>query len=199
MRRKRTPSSRTSRIRRSWLLALSILVGMTLGALGSNALPAVTATFFPTPTPRPFSDTDDAGLQYDELIAYVAAYDLPRRVVQVDLERRSKISQYTDIDSSPFGYGKNACSLVAAAAALGGEEWVSLVQRIAEAAGKNYGRVTGIQPSNYLAALQDVFGLENVTAKGRGSLGGLFRCPSSFWATCSLPTSGLRKPFARMG
>ncbi|HET7087725.1 MAG TPA: hypothetical protein VFL17_03655 [Anaerolineae bacterium] len=122
-----------------------------------------------------FSDTDDAAIQYDELVAYVEASGRPRRIVQVDLEHHPKISQYTDIDSSPAGYGKNACGLVAAAAALGGEEWVSLVDQIAEAAGKNYGRYAGIQPSKYVSALLDVFGVENVTAKGRGTLGGLYR------------------------
>jgi len=169
------PSSQPIRVRRPRRPALSVLAGIILGVLGFQALPISTATFFPAPVLQRFSDTDDAGIQYDELVAYVEASGRPRRIVQVDLEHHPKISQYTDIDSSPSGYGKNACGLVAAAAALGGEEWVSLVDQIAEAAGKNYGRYAGIQPSKYVAALRDVFGVENVTAKGRGSLGGLYR------------------------
>jgi len=44
-----------------------------------------------------------------------------------------------------------------------------------KAAGKNYGRHTGIQPSKYVAALQNVFGAENVTAEDSGSLGGMYQ------------------------
>jgi hypothetical protein len=154
---------------------LSVLVGIILGVAGYQALPIATATFFPAPVLQRFSDTDDAGIQSGELVAYVESSGRPRRIVQVDLERHPKISQYTDIDSSPSGYGKNACGLVAAAAALGGEGWASLVDQIAEAAGKNYRRHAGIQPSKYVTALRDVFGVQHVTAKGEGSLGGLYR------------------------
>lgn len=76
------------------------------------------------------------------------------RVVQVVLEQHPKISQYADIDSSARGFGKNACGPVAAAAAVGGDNWAPLVSRIAIAAGENYGRNTGIQPSKYVHALQ---------------------------------------------
>jgi hypothetical protein len=146
-----------------------------LGALGFNTLPILTATFFSVTAPPTFSDTDDSGIQSAELAAYVEAYGRPRRITQVNLARHPKISQYTDIDSSPSGFGKNACGLVAAAAALGGEEWVALVGRIAEAAGQSYSRHAGIQPSNYVAALQAVFGDASVAGLERASLGELYR------------------------
>jgi hypothetical protein len=169
------PIGQPTRVRRPRLPLLSVLAGIVLGVAGYQALPIATATFFPAREVQLFSDTDAARVQYDELVAYVESSGRPRRIVQVDLEHHPKISQYTDIDSSPSGYGKNACALVAAAAALGGKAWVALVDQIAEAAGRNYGRYTGIQPSKYVAALRDVFGGENVTAKGRGSLGELHR------------------------
>lgn len=97
------------------------------------------------------------------------------RVVQVDLARHPKFSQYTHIDSSAVGYGKNACGLVAAAAAIGGDEWTELVDEIADAAGSNYGKKTGIQPSKYIAALNKVFGAENVTEKQNITIAELYR------------------------
>lgn len=175
MQPKKLSSSQPGWIRRRRLLTFSVLAGLTLGALGFNTLPILTATFLSSSVPQTFSDTDDAEIQFAELAAYVEAYGRPRRITQVDLERHPKISQYTDIDSSPAGFGKNACGLVAAAAALGGEEWVALVGRIAEAAGQNYDRHTGIQPSRYVAALQEVFGDENVAGMERASLGELYR------------------------
>ena len=99
----------------------------------------------------------------------------PRRVVQVDLAQHPIISQFTDINSSASGYGKNACALVAAAAALGGKDWTPLVDRIARAAGKNYDRNTGIQPSKYVAALQTVFGTDKVRANDNSTLGILYQ------------------------
>jgi len=161
--------------RRPWLRAASVLVGILLGASGFNTRPAVIPGFLSTPIPLSFTDTDDAAVQQRELVSYVEAYSRPRRMVQVDLERHPKVSQFTDIDSSSSGYGKNACGLVAAAAALGGDDWPSLVGTIARAAGKNYGRHTGIQPSKYAAALQDVFGVDHVSAKDGSSLGDLYR------------------------
>ena len=92
------------------------------------------------------------------------------RVVQVTLDSQPKISQYLDIDSTLYGYGKNACGLVAAAAAVGGENWTRLVAQIASAAGSNYSRASGIQPSNYVVALKSVFGSEKVMAMEGGSL-----------------------------
>jgi hypothetical protein len=92
------------------------------------------------------------------------------RVVQVDLESHPKISQYAHINSSQSGFGKNACGLVSAAAAVGGKNWTPLVGVIAKAAGTNYGNNTGIQPSKYVAALQQVFGGENVVAMNSSSL-----------------------------
>ncbi len=93
-----------------------------------------------------------------------AVNNLPSRVVQVDLAQYPKISQFTNIDSSAQGFGREACGLVAAATAMGGNDWVPLVGEIAQAAGKDYSVHAGIQPSKYVAALQKVFGAENVTA-----------------------------------
>lgn len=91
--------------------------------------------------------------------------DIPKqRVVQVNLATHAKISQYLDIGSSTQGYGKNACGLVAAAAAVGGDQWVDMVGLIARAAGSDYHADSGIQPSKYVVALQKVFGSTNVTA-----------------------------------
>ncbi len=122
-----------------------------------------------------FTNTDNAAVQQRELMDYVESQQQPHRVVQVDLARQPKISQFTDIDSSASGYGKNACALVAAAAALGGKDWPLLVARIAQAAGKSYNRNTGIQPSNYAAALQTVFGTDRVSAKDNSTLGTLYQ------------------------
>lgn len=96
------------------------------------------------------------------------------RVVQVNLDQQPKISQYLDIDSTVYGYGKNACGLVAAAAAVGGENWTRLVGLIASAAGSDYQRYTGIQPSKYVAALKTVLGSDKVTEMDGGSLEQLY-------------------------
>ena len=162
---------------------LSVLAGIALGTLGFGTVGAerLKALYFPLiaaltrPASRSFSDTDNAEIQYRELVAYVAATGRPHRVVQVNLERHPKISQFTDIDSSPSGYGNNACGLVAAAAALGGKNWVPLVGTIAHAAGDNYHRSTGIQPYPYVAALQTVLGAQHVRQEERSSLGQLYR------------------------
>ena len=127
------------------------------------------------PTAWTFSDTDNPVVEYRELVSYIESTGRPRRLVQVDLETQRKVSQYTDIDSSPSGFGKNACGLVAAAAALGGEDWKPLVSKIAQAAGKDYTARAGIQPLKYVAALQQVFGTEHVSAIDRGSLGELYQ------------------------
>lgn len=100
--------------------------------------------------------------------------DMQQRVIQVDLASHPKFSQYTHIDSSITGYGKNACGLVAAAAAVGGDEWVEVVDLIASAAGSDYHKDTGIQPSYYVAALQDVFGIANVTELDNTTLDTLY-------------------------
>ncbi len=171
------------RVTRSRLLTLGILGGLIFGAWGlaifssanSNALPGLIGNVTLPHLDWSFTDTDNATLQQGELIDYVETYEQPRRVVQVDLAQHPKISQFNDIDSSASGYGKNACALVAAAAALGGKDWTRLVDRIAEAAGKDYGRNTGIQPSKYTAALQEVFGVDKVSAKDNGTLGDVYR------------------------
>jgi hypothetical protein len=124
---------------------------------------------------RIFTTTDNAAIQLRELTAYVDATQQSHRIVQVDLAQHPKISQFTDIDSSASGYGKNACALVAAAAAMGGKEWTPLVDRIAEAAGENYGRNTGIQPSKYITALQAVFGTEQVLAQDNSTFGNIYQ------------------------
>jgi hypothetical protein len=128
-----------------------------------------------TSIPPAFTSSDDSAIQQQELVAYVIANNLSSRMVQVELSEHPKISQYTDIDSSARGFGPDACDLVAAAAARGGAHWVPLVGVIAKAAGKNYDWDTGIQPSEYVAALQEVFGAENVTAMNASTLGELYR------------------------
>ena len=122
-----------------------------------------------------FRSVDDFNVQYRELVDYIGSANLPRQLTQVDLKTHRKVSQYTDIDSSPSGYGKDACGLVAAAAALGGENWVPLVAAIAQAAGDRYQPLSGIQPSNFVAALGQTFGAINVRALDQGSLGNLYR------------------------
>jgi hypothetical protein len=131
--------------------------------------PAATST---APT---FSQVDDFNVQYRELVDYIDSGNQPGQITQVDLKTHRKVSQYFDIDSSPAGYGKNGCGLVAAAAALGGEDWVPLVADIAQAAGDHYQLASGIQPSNFVAALGQTFGATYVRALDRGSLGDLYR------------------------
>ncbi|HZQ07617.1 MAG TPA: C39 family peptidase [Anaerolineae bacterium] len=109
-------------------------------------------------------------------IANAESFDeINSRVVQVVLEEHPKISQYTDIDASADGLGKNACGFVAAAAALGGEDWTPLVDELASAAGMDYNPDAGIQPSKYVTALQKVFGSENVEEKNSSSLSELYQ------------------------
>ena len=122
-----------------------------------------------------FTNTSDPLIQQRELSEYVQAHGLSPRIAQVDLATMPKVSQYTDIDASEDGYGYNACGLVAAAAALGGDDWTPLVDRIAAAAGRSYSPYAGIQPSKYVAALQKVFGADKVVAMNSGTLGDLYR------------------------
>src|SRR5262245_26035203 len=68
------------------------------------------------------------------------------RVVQVNLAEHPKVSQYTDINSSASGYGKNACGLVAAAGAVAPDNLKEGVELIARAAGTTYSPSMGIQP-----------------------------------------------------
>lgn len=96
------------------------------------------------------------------------------RIVQVVLSEHAKISQFDDIDSSPTGYGKNACGLVAVAAAVGGETWTSYLPMLAYAAGSSYGQASGIQPTPLTNALQKVFGVTNVTAYNNGTLEAMY-------------------------
>ncbi len=116
-----------------------------------------------------------AGIPSNGAAGYTTANNLPSRVVQVDLAQYPKISQFTDIDSSAQGFGRDACGLVAAASALGGNDWVPLVEKIAQAAGRDYSTHAGIQPSKYVAALQKVFGAENVTPLNAGTLDDLYQ------------------------
>ncbi len=153
------------------LLLISLMAGLILSAkqIGNNRTAQADA---PTPS---FTSTDDATVQQNELVRYVESTQQPHRIVQVDLTQHPKISQFTDIDSSATGYGKNACGLVAAAAALGGKDWQPLVSKIAQAAGKNYAGDTGIQPSPYTTALQAVFGASQVRASANSTLGEVYR------------------------
>jgi hypothetical protein len=168
---------------RLWLLTLGLLGALGFGAWRLNNLsPAQSVAVASASSIAPassleweFTATDDAQIQLRELRAFADANQLPRRIVQVDLAQHPKISQFRDINSSASGYGKNACGLVAAAAALGGKDWQVLVDKIAQAAGENYSRNKGIQPSKYSAALQAVLGVENVSAQDNGTLGDLYR------------------------
>jgi hypothetical protein len=170
------------RVNRSWFVMLGIAGSLIAGFWGLSGLSAVNSdrasvvnNRLSLPDEAVFTKTDDATVQQRELLGFVEAFQQPRRLLQVDLAQHPKVSQFTDIDSSARGYGKNACGLVAAAAALGGREWTTLVEEIAQAAGKNYHRNKGIQPSKYEAALQSVFGAENVSAQDNGTLGDLYR------------------------
>lgn len=158
--------------------AARLIVG---GAIGLCVLVAIVVLYQTISAGRPslaawsFSDTDDPATQLDELTRYVDIAERPRRLIQVDLATHPKVSQFTDIDASPTGFGMNACGLVAAAVAMGGEDWVSLVGEIARAAGSTYRPHSGIQPSNYRDALAKVFGTQRVRAIDRGSLGDVYR------------------------
>jgi hypothetical protein len=129
----------------------------------------------PAPLASATSGAGDASIWANGPVAYTAANILPSRVVQVDLAQYPKISQFTDIDSSAQGFGREACGLVAAASAMGGKDWVPLVGKIAAAAGQDYSAHTGIQPAEYVAALQKVFGAENVTAMNASTLDELYQ------------------------
>jgi len=120
-----------------------------------------------------FSDVDDVVVQQAELSEYLAETGRLSRLEQVDLAAHAKVSQFADIDATRRGFGRNACGLVAAAAALGGDDWTPLVGIIARAAGDAYHPNAGIQPAPYAEALQAVFGDDRVVALDRGSLGQL--------------------------
>jgi hypothetical protein len=119
------------RVPRSWLLILSLLGGLIFGVWGWGSFSTANSSTLSGAVDNAllphlewnFTRTDDALIQQRELLAYVEAYQQPHRVVQVDLAQHPKISQFSDIDSSASGYGRNACALVAAAAALGGKDW----------------------------------------------------------------------------
>lgn len=96
------------------------------------------------------------------------------RVVQVVLGEHNKISQYDDIDSSDTGLGNNACGFVAAAAAVGGENWAAYIPLLAYAAGMDYGHDTGIQPTPLTATLQKVYGATRVTAYDNSTLQSIY-------------------------
>jgi hypothetical protein len=96
------------------------------------------------------------------------------RILQVTLSEHGKISQYAHIDSSANGYGKNACGLVAAAAAVDAKEWTDVVDLIAHAAGATYSPHKGIQPSHYVSALKKVYGANNVRELNETSLEQLY-------------------------
>jgi hypothetical protein len=130
----------------------------------------------PASSPPASSFTGGAAIRANEPPAAGAAVNsLPSSVLQVDLAQYPKVSQFTDIDSSAQGFGKEACGLVAAASAMGGSDWVPLVGEIAAAAGRDYNPYLGIQPSRYAAALKKVFGADNVTAMNRSTLDELYQ------------------------
>lgn len=158
---------------RSGMVLSVLLFLLALTAVGTDAANAQVVPVVSIPSS--FSNTGDANIQQQELGSFVEGRNLSSRVVQTDLALYPKISQYTDINSSDTGYGPNACGLVAAAAAMGGKDWVPLVGMIADAAGTDYGKDKGIQPTKYVAALQKVFGTENVSAMNDGTLGALYQ------------------------
>lgn len=145
---------------RVWLVTL---------ALGS----AAAFTRWPARAPS-FTATDDAAVQIAELRRHIALEGAPTRVIQVDLDAHRKVSQFDDIDASPSGYGGTACGPLAAAVALGGDDWPDLLAEITAAAGRDYGVATGIQPSRYVTALRRVFGWWAVRAVDRMTLGHLY-------------------------
>ena len=145
--------------RSTWLFGLSMAV---MAALVLRPLRAPS-----------FSSTDDAAVQMAELGAYVAD-GRPVRVVQVDPEVYPKVSQIADIDSSPTGFGRVACGPMAAAVAMGGDDWPALLDAIVAAAGDDYGPRTGIQPTPYAAALRRVFGWWRIEAYDGATLGTLY-------------------------
>jgi hypothetical protein len=104
---------------------------------------------------------------------YVQEKGLPPAVMQVDLESHRKVSQYLPEITSAYGF--NACGLVAAAAALGGDSWLTLAAEIRTASGDAYGAGTGIQPSPYVYALQRVFGAGAVAEENEWTLCALHR------------------------
>ncbi len=152
--------------------------GLTLqqGGAASEAVPSVLIEQVASLSmaASPSSGTDNSNIQ-NTLPGPDGAIDREKgRIVQVNLATYPKVSQYTSIDSSARGYGYNGCGLVAAAHAMGGTQWVPLVGRIAQAAGKDYRRDAGIQPSAYVAALQKVFGVRNVEERNQSSLGQMY-------------------------
>jgi hypothetical protein len=155
----------------------TLLFGLLLALVVAVYAPGVAnAQVFPSASaPSTFTNTDNSAIQQQEVATYVTANKLSSRAVQVELSRHAKISQYTDIDSSDQGFGPDACGLVAAAAAVGGADWMPLVGVIAKAAGNNYGQHTGIQPSKYVAALQEVLGPKNVKGMNATTLGELYQ------------------------
>jgi hypothetical protein len=115
---------------------------------------------------------DDYRVQVEHWARYLDAKSLPKRLVQVDLERHRKVSQY--VPQVVEAYGFNACGLVAAAAALGGAQWFPLARQIRAVSGDAYGPQTGIQPSPYARALGTVFGTEAVSEHNAWSLCDLY-------------------------
>jgi hypothetical protein len=93
--------------------------------------------------------------------------------MQVSPFTHPKVSQYlADITGR---YGFNACGLVAAAGALGGDDWISLVDEIATYSGDAYNVRTGIQPSPYANALRHTFGADSVLERNEWTLCDLYR------------------------
>jgi hypothetical protein len=114
---------------------------------------------------------DDYQLQREQAIAILAHENLSPRTIQVDLNTHIKVSQYRPEVINAYGF--NACGLVAAAAAMGGNDWLPLAAQVRAASGDAYAAASGIQPSPYANALARVFGAESVREENE-------------WPLCSL-------------
>ena len=128
---------------------------------GAASTPAPAAVACPPPT-------DDYPAQLEALLDYAQAQGLPAAVLQVDLARHPKVSQYRPEITAAYGF--NACGLVAAGAALGGSDWVAATDRIRTASGDAYAAESGIQPSPYAGALRRVLGRASVREENAWTL-----------------------------
>jgi len=151
---------------RAAALILIVLCGLAV----MSAHPMLRLPLGPAPAMAAGNTAQASSTPTDNTTSANSLAPVPQRVVQVDLATLPKISQFRDINSSAAGFGKNACGLVAAAAAVGGERWQALGGRFAQAAGPADDPDAGIQPTPYVAALKQVLGDGNVTGVNQSSV-----------------------------